>query len=193
MSPQSADILPSEKDAEAGGFLDFRMRANQSRPGFTLVELIVVVAIIGFIASAILVGLTATQLDARDKRRISDLRQIEAALNLYYSRYNSFPSEASGANGNMSTNAIFLNAVGPFLQGAPIDPVKYSGTYFYYYDGKHNCGGKDQVVIFARQMDRPENANYDTFLNTTCLGSLDGEGRGGGTQSYNIVVSGSGR
>lgn len=160
--------------------------------GFTLIELIVVVAIIAFIASAILVGLTATQLDARDKRRISDLRQIESALNLYYARYNSFPSEASGANGNMSTNPVFLNAIRPFLQGAPNDPVDLSDTYYYYYDGKHNCGGKDQVVIFARHMDKASNSNYNAFLNTTCLGVLDGEGRGGGTQSYNLVISGSG-
>jgi general secretion pathway protein G len=165
--------------------------ANAQR-AFTLVELIVVVAIIGFIASAILVGLTTTQLDARDKRRISDLRQIEAALNLYYSRYNSFPTEASGANGNMSTNSVFLNAIKPFMQGTPNDPVNLSDTYYYYYDGKHSCGGKDHVVIFVRHMDKVENSNYNAFLNTTCLGSLDGEGRGGGTQSYNLIVSGSG-
>ena len=137
-------------------------------------------------------GLTVTQMDARDKRRIADLRQIESALNLYYARYNSFPTEASGANGNMSVNPVFLSAIQPFLKGVPTDPSKQNDTQYYYYDGKHSCGGKDFVVIFARQMDKPENSNYTTFLNTTCLGSLDGEGRGGGTESYNIIVSGAG-
>ena len=41
-------------------------------------------------------------------------------------------------------------------------------------------------------MDKPENANYSEFLSATCGGVLDGEGRGGGTESYNIIMGNSG-
>lgn len=167
-----------------------------NRRGFTLIELLVVVSIMGLMASVILASLTSAQLQAHDKRRVADLKEIEAALNLYYSKYNSYPTEASGANGNMSTNPVFktlMTGSNPrFLQAVPVDPVGLgSPTFYYYYDGKANCGGKEYAVIFARQMDKPENSNYDAFLNTTCSGVVDGEGRGGGTRSYNVIVGNS--
>ncbi len=160
--------------------------------GFTLIELIVVVAIVGLIASGVLASLTGAQRDARDKRRIQDIKQLEAALQLYYTRYNNYPTEASGANGNVSTNMVFKNAIAPYLNGTANDPIPDSSTFYYYYDGRHNCGGTNYAIIFARQMDKATNANYDTFLNTTCSGVLDGEGRGGGTESYNIIIGSSG-
>jgi type II secretory pathway pseudopilin PulG len=166
---------------------------KKALPAFTLIELVVVVAIVGFIVSIILAGLTSAQLDARDKRRIADVRQLENALQLYYTRYNTYPTEVSGANGNVSTNTIFQTVMAPFLSGFPSDPTgPGNATYYYYYDGKHNCGGKEYAVIFARQMDKAANVNYDIFLNTTCEGILDGEGRGGGAESYNIILGSSG-
>jgi len=67
-----------------------------------------------------------------------------------------------------------------------------SCTFFYYYDGAHQCGGREYAVVFARQMDKPENANYGAFLDSVCSGVLDGEGRGGGVESYNILIGYSG-
>ncbi len=160
---------------------------------FTLIELLVVVSIIGLIASIVLAGLTSAQLDARDKRRMADVNQIVTALNLYYTRYNTYPTEASGANGDVSSNAVFKAVMAPYLTGTPIDPAgPGNATFYYYYDGKHNCGGKEYAFIFARQMEKASNSNYATFLNTTCAGVLDGEGRGGGAQSYNVMVGSSG-
>lgn len=160
---------------------------------FTLVELMVVIAMIGFLASIVLASLTSAQLDARDKRRIADVRQLENALQLYYTRYNTYPTEASGANGNVSTNATFKALMAPYLSGTPIDPTGTgNATFYYYYDGAHTCGTKSYAVIFARQMDKASNSNHDTFLNTTCAGVLDGEGRGGGVESYNIILGSSG-
>ena len=153
----------------------------------------VVVSIIGFIASIVLASLTSAQLDARDKRRMGDIRQLENALNLYYTRFNTYPTESSGANANVSTNAVFKALMAAYISGTPTDPTGPSNaTYYYYYDGAHTCGTKSYAVIFARQMDKASNSNYNTFLNTTCAGVLDGEGRGGATQSYNIILGNSG-
>lgn len=159
---------------------------------FTLLELLVVISIIGLMASVILASLTNAEQEAHDKRRVADLKQIEAALNLYYSRYNAYPTEASGANGNMTTNATFKTLLSPYLKAMPVDPLgPGNSTFYYYYDGKENCGGKEYAVIFARQMDKASNSNYGSFLSTTCSGVVDGEGRGGGTQSYNVIIGNS--
>jgi prepilin-type N-terminal cleavage/methylation domain-containing protein len=166
--------------------------SNPAPKGFTLVEMLVVVAVIGFLAAAVLATLTGAQLDAKDKRRISDLKQIQNALGLYYTKYNSYPRELDGANGNMSTNEIFWTMMKPYFHGRPIDPNGLGdATYYYYYDGSHSCGGKNVVVIFARQMNLAKNSNFDEFKNSTCAGSLDGEGRGGGEQSYNLIIGSS--
>lgn len=59
-------------------------RAQKSR-GFTLIELLVVVAIIGLLSSVILASLNGARKKGRDARRLSDLKQLQVAMELYYS------------------------------------------------------------------------------------------------------------
>ena len=59
------------------------MRKNKLLIGFTLIELLVVIAIIGTLASIILGSLTNARRNARDIRRVSDVKQIGLALQLY--------------------------------------------------------------------------------------------------------------
>ena len=62
-----------------------------NRLGFTLIEVLIVVAIIGILASVVLVGLGPLQKQGRDTRRISDLRQVQAGLELYYNKCGYYP------------------------------------------------------------------------------------------------------
>jgi prepilin-type N-terminal cleavage/methylation domain-containing protein len=62
-----------------------------NKKGFTLIELLIVVAVIGILASVVLVGLGPVQKQGRDARRISDLRQVQNGLELYYSKNGSYP------------------------------------------------------------------------------------------------------
>ncbi len=61
--------------------------------GFTLIELLVVIAIIGILSSVVLASLNSARVKARDARRMSDLEQLQTALELYYSTNGHFPND----------------------------------------------------------------------------------------------------
>jgi len=60
--------------------------------GFTLIELLVVIAIIGILSAVVLTSLNSARQKARDARRISDLKQIQLALELSYDANGSYPT-----------------------------------------------------------------------------------------------------
>lgn len=114
---------------------------ERKRKGFTLIEMLIVVAIIGILASVVLVGLGPVQRRGRDARRLADLREVQNALELYFSKCGYYPGNAqsstpcgafSSINGpqawaNLQT-ALSGSNVG--VRNIPNDP---SGgrTYFY--------------------------------------------------------------
>jgi len=113
------------------------------RKGFTLIELLVVIAIIGLLASIVLVSLNSARAKARDAKRVSELRQIQAALEMYYSGINSYvvgdffsvwdtayghtTHYWSGGNPPWST-ALYDALVGNgYLNTLPLDPTNREG------------------------------------------------------------------
>ena len=105
---------------------------NKSSRGFTLIELLVVIAIIGILASIVLASLNSARKKGRDARRVSDLKQIQLALELYYdANASSYPLLAYAAL-NGSTAASSLTSAG-FISAVPTDPTN-SGSYIYKYD-----------------------------------------------------------
>ena len=70
---------------------------KKSQQGFTLIEILIVVAIIAILASVVLVGLGPTQAQGRDARRISDLREVQTGLELYYNKNGVYPTASTWA------------------------------------------------------------------------------------------------
>lgn len=59
---------------------------------FTLIELMVVVAIISILSAIVLGNLTQAKAKARDSKRVSDLAQIQLALEVFFDRCNAYPT-----------------------------------------------------------------------------------------------------
>lgn len=116
-------------------FLDSRSQkevANPSR-GFTLVELVVVIAIMGILSTIIISRIDIARAGGRDDRRVADIALIRQGLarfrefNGYYPTTlyptTAYPSDDTGKRQDMRT----------FLPGRtiPLDPGRNSGRYFY--------------------------------------------------------------
>ncbi len=85
--------------------------------GFTLIELMVVIAIIGILAGIITASLSGAKAASRDAKRISDLNSIKLALSLYYNDNNKYPK-------------TLATMVPNYLPAVPRDP---DGTKTYRY------------------------------------------------------------
>ena len=69
---------------------------SRRKRGFTLIELLVVISIIGFLATFALVSLNSARVKARDSKRVSDFRQIQSALELFYDSQGRYPITPGG-------------------------------------------------------------------------------------------------
>ncbi len=102
--------------------------------GFTLIEMLIVIAVIGILASAVLVGLGPVQRQGRDSRRIADLRQVQNALELYYNKCGHYPGDATcgstipGDDWNAMTTALTGASIG--IKSIPFDPS--TGKSYHY-------------------------------------------------------------
>lgn len=91
-----------------------------SGTGFTLIEILVVVTIIGILAGIVMINVSMAAPTGRDGRRQADIKQIEAACEQYFSDYRSFPASID----------VLLN--GDYLKERPVDP-KNQAPYTYSY------------------------------------------------------------
>ena len=83
--------------------------------GFTLVEVLIVVVILGILATAVVGVVGGQQEDARTATARATLRAMQDAVQRYHARYGTFPEEISGAW--FSGGTVPLNPLAPFEDG----------------------------------------------------------------------------
>jgi prepilin-type N-terminal cleavage/methylation domain-containing protein len=72
--------------------------------GFTLIELLVVIAIIGILSAVVLASLSTARIKGNDAARISDVKSLETAMEMYAATYNGYPTSAGSGNGDVPLN-----------------------------------------------------------------------------------------
>jgi general secretion pathway protein G len=102
--------------------------------GFTLLELLIVIVIIGILAVLIIPNLASGPARARDAQRKSDLRNIKTALETYYNDNNSYPT-AGGASCVPSASSclgtVLSTGTTPYMKVVPNDPKAPTQNYAY--------------------------------------------------------------
>jgi type II secretion system protein G len=95
--------------------------------GFTLIELLVVIVIIGILATLATVTLSSARSKARDARRVSDVKQIQTALELWYNDVGSYPTTSGAPAGSYPTaNSAFFNGNTTYMAKVPGNPSPYN-------------------------------------------------------------------
>lgn len=107
------------------------MKIITSKRGFTIIELLVVIAIIGILTAIITANFTQAKAKARDTKRISDLANMQLALELYFDRCNRYPVATANSLPDLNDTTVCLTALNNFISKIPTGPnVNESYTYF---------------------------------------------------------------
>lgn len=94
-----------------------------------MIELLVVVAIIGLLSAIILTNLGGSRAQARDAQRVSDVGQIQLALQLYYDRCNQYPSTLATTASNGCPSGVTLAT---YISSIPTPPSGAGQTSYDY-------------------------------------------------------------
>src|SRR3989338_4251171 len=92
----------------------------RKQKGFTLIELLVVIAIIGLLATLAVVALGNARLKSRDAKRVSDIKQIQTALELRYVEEDSYPT---GSDIQLGTGTRVCLDAGGFVSPCATPPT----------------------------------------------------------------------
>jgi len=134
----------------------------KSKKAFTLIELLVVIAIIGLLSTLSVIALNSARAKARDAKRISDVKQMQVALEMYYNDMAAYPTAATGGEPIASDNATFLRAV-------PVPPEPIDGAVCQDSDGNYDKDTYKYVVTTA-------DGAVPSYSIGFCLGSDIGSG-----------------
>jgi len=128
------------------------MKIEKSTRGFTLIELLVVIAIIGLLSSLSVIALNSARAKSRDAKRISDVKQLQTALELYFNDYNLYPTTAAVASG------ASLGGVNTYMSLVPTAPTPPDST----------CTTAQNTYTYG------QDSSGSSYHISYCLGSLTG-------------------
>ncbi len=134
------------------------MKQINNRKGFTLIELLVVIAIIGILSTLAIVALGSARQKSRDAKRVSDMRAIYSALELYNNEVGSYPNAVAPLGSIASGSTVYMNVV-------PTNPAPWiDGT------GSTACGVTGGGLNYTYS---PQSSNASYVL-TYCVGAQTG-------------------
>ncbi len=132
---------------------------NVNKKGFTLIELLVVIAIIGLLSTLAVVALSKARKKANDARRLSDVKQIQTALELYHNDHNLYPDPENAINLGEGDNVCLDNGGfvaranctdDAYMKQVPSDPDSANGAHYVYTSVND---GEEYTITFTLEAD----------------------------------------
>lgn len=125
--------------------LYMKLASTKSRFGFTLVELMVVISIIGILSAIVYASFGTSRKIARDDIRKTDLKNLQVAIELYKAQNGQYPASGCSTANNkyagpgvssdpyLSCDDYITGLVPDFISVLPKDPNKQGNGFGYYY------------------------------------------------------------
>jgi len=120
--------------------MELMIRTRKLQAGFTLIELIVVMAIMGLLIAVTASSFQTSRIKGKDAKRKSDLKQMQNALEAYMNDHGKYPASTGGvitACGGTGTNvcnygSAFTDENGTvYMAQIPADPSSPTVRYTY--------------------------------------------------------------
>lgn len=147
---------------------------SSSRKGFTLIEMLIVIAVITILAGVVFNGIQGVRETTRDTRRIGDLTNTQSILEMYMNQCNHYPgvadTVASCNHPNISTWSDLETALSTVSSKIPADPVS-SKSYYYGVDagdGLRYVLGAELERDNAALKDDVDTASFTPTPNVDC-------------------------
>ena len=142
---------------------------NRQKQGFTLIEILVVVAVIAIISSVVMSYVFSATVRGRDSRRKQNVDQIVKAVGLFFNENGFLPRNETGwctyiSNTTSGYGPAFQNDLLPYMKTMQFDPTKKGMVGDYLYKNVDNTGGR--FVVCANL----EIATGNNFDYGTCVG-----------------------
>ena len=100
----------------------------KNQKGFTIIEILIVMAIIGFLSTMTLVSFAGARAAARDTKRLSDIRTIQSTLEVYNNAMGVYPAVTTNTMAALQTE---LQKVLGSTFTLPNDPTFATTPYVY--------------------------------------------------------------
>jgi len=143
------------------------LRTAAGAAGFTLIEIMVVVVILGILAAFIVPNIIGKPEDARVVKAKNDIQVLESALNMYKLDNFYYPSTQQGLDALVtrpSGDPPARNWRGPYIKQLSKDP--WDNQYQYLQPGQH---GEFDLYSFGRD-GKPGGDSYDADIGSWALG-----------------------
>ena len=126
----------------------------EKQTGFTMIELLIVVSVIGILASMIILTTSGSRIKARDARRATDMKSLVTAQEFYMSDVGHyFTCSATLGDCVPKNSRNYPSSLGPRMPKTPTDPRNVGTTCTgdsYIYCGLDNTGDWQQFCYFAK-------------------------------------------
>jgi len=140
---------------------------------FTIVELLIVIVVIGILASITIVAYNGIQSRARDAERQTEMKTIEKALEIYNADNGGYPN-CSGATyvpgaavGGCNVSVLTSSLVPKYLSAMPADPLNTGNDKYMYAFGFKKTGATTYTADMSN--------NYITGMHLeTVTGNING-------------------
>ena len=110
--------------------------------GFTLIEILIAIAIIGILTAIGIVSYTSVNKRAHDAKRFGDVEQVRAALEMYRSDNGYYPAVNPNSFGLASELQTDLITNGAYMPAIPDDPQSTIHHYYYEATNQDSISGK---------------------------------------------------